>query len=568
VFVLAKIMACLDKQVTVMCIRCLERLYAIHAAKIGPFTDVMILVHSMSTTKIVETQHRLLGLLATVLGVSGDTKDSRYDVADIPENAEQLLNIESISQLCQFVAWGHTNSGHIGNVLCRALAVGINGKLLTDGTDHGPQGEHDSSASSPAAAAGDATCPPIWFTASSGRVPPPLAAIKGPFRISDLRRVMDENELSPYDLVTTSHVIEYDAEESSDTIQEAQIDTGKWRRLNDVWQLRWQLCSERGSSVIYSPSDVALLAIKALARIVDLHRSLDTRGVPYLPIPTAKRILCRSSWDQPPTPDSTDDVIYPLPVLAQALLCNDGRIIEQTAELLVKLCQHNEKAVSKLYLTGVYFFALSYTGSNFQALAKLLFATHLEQHFKSGFAAAASKDEIPLKDRSILGNLLPDGLLFILINYGPERFTEIFVGNADTPEVIWTFEMRKHLIEMIRQHLGDFSLRLNQNTTTQYEYCPIPGVAYKRLEKEIFCHNYYLHNFCDETRFPDWPISEPIEVFRSCLERFKKQVDYNKSTEDESLENARNILSLSAGDGSKELRKAYRSLARKVCWNS
>ena len=85
-----------------MCIRCLERLYAIHAAAIGPFTDVLILVRSMTSTKTVETKHRLLELLATILGVGGEDNDERYNVADIPENAEQLLNLDSISQLCHF----------------------------------------------------------------------------------------------------------------------------------------------------------------------------------------------------------------------------------------------------------------------------------------------------------------------------------------------------------------------------------------------------------------------------------------------------------------------------------
>ena len=154
--------------------------------------------------------------------------------------------------------------------------------------------------------------------------------------------------------------------------------------------------------------------------------------------------------------------------------------------------------------------------------------------------------------------MLPEGLLWMLVNYGPDKFTEVFVGNFDTPEVIWNFEMRKHLIEMIRQHLGDFPKRLWQNTTTRYEFCPLPGVSYKRLEKEIFCHNYYLNNLCDEKRFPDWPIAEPVEVFRACLEELKKQMTRDETEEEVALEDARKVLNLKTGDGSKELRKAYR----------
>jgi DnaJ family protein C protein 13 len=336
--------------------------------------------------------------------------------------------------------------------------------------------------------------------------------------------MMKNGDLTQFDLVTAAHVEEYNEDEPGHSdgapvsLREAHIDTGKWQRLDQVWQLRWQLCTDGSNDGIFTASEVALLALKSLTRLVDLHRSLDSRGVPYYPIPIAKRILCGLSRDPTlahgPQGDSTLGSVHRdsfLSIVTQSLLCNDYRVVEAAAELLNKLMVYNEEATSKFYLTGVFFFSCCYTGSNFKALASLLYLTHSNQHFRSGFAAAADESEIPLKERSILGTVLPDGLLFILVNYGVEKFTEIFVGNFDTPEVIWNLEMRKHLIEMIRQHLGDFPKRLWQNTTSRYEYCPMPGVAYKRLEDEIFCHNYYLRNLCDSERFPDWPIAEPVE---------------------------------------------------------
>jgi len=535
-----------------MCIRCLDRLYAVHASRIGEFTDAMMLVHSMSSTKSIETQHRLLGLLATVLGVVKNEHDG--GVTDVPENAEQLLNAESIGLLCQFVAWGHTEGDAVGNILTRVLSSSVNGTaLITDGSGAGPGGEGADSLSR----ATDSSCPRVWFVASTSKIPPPPEKIRGPFRLSELVRLMEEGNLSPFDLVSASHVEEYDFDADSDELKEAHIDTGKWNRLKDVWQLRWQLCTDDSGSAIYAPSEVSLLALKALTRLADIHRSLDSRGVPYFPIPTAKRILCGLGSDL------GDLGRKPLAILSQSLLCKEAGVVDQAARLVHKLVQHNEEAAPKLYLTGIFFFACAYTGSNFLSLSEFLHDTHLKQHFRSGFAAAAEEKELPMKDRSILGNLLPEGLLFVLVNYGFERFAEVFVGAADTPEVIWTLDMRKHLIEMVRQHIGDFPLRLNQNNTAEYEYCPMPGVAYKRLEKEIFCHNYYLENLCDEERFPDWPIAEPVEVFRACLERFKKQVDQDETELQAALSKARAVLNLKEDDGSKELRKSYRSLARK-----
>jgi hypothetical protein len=557
-----------------MCIRCLERLYAIHASKIGPFSDAMILVRSMASTRSIETQHRLLGLVATVLGVARNEENDDEDGINIPENAEELLNAESIEQLCQFVAWGHTNGVQVGNLLTTVLKT--NQMLLTDGTGAGPGGtnEGDNCEQKTSGAALDKSCPPVWYVARTGRIPPPAESVRGPFRVSELSTMISEGDLSPFDLVTAAHVDDYDDDndEAPDEnlgggVKESHIDTGKWKRIEQVWQLRWQLCTDGSGGGIYSPSDVALLAIRSLKRLVELHKSLDSQGVPYYPIPIAKRVLCGLSRDPTVSSDPSQSQASLqrdsfLSIICQALLCNDHRVVGQASEVLHKLMMHNEEAIAKFYLTGVFFFICCYTGSNFKPLAELLHNTHLKQHFRSGFAAAANESELPMKERSILGNLLPEGILFMLVNYGADRFAEVFVGNFDTPEVIWNFEMRKHLIEMVRQHLGDFPKRLWQNTTTRYEFCPMPGVSYKRLEKEIFCHNYYLNNLCDETRFPDWPIAEPVEVFRSCLEELKKQLTRDEMEEEVALESARKVLDLKTGDGSKELRKAYRSLAR------
>jgi hypothetical protein len=105
----------------------------------------------------------------------------------------------------------------------------------------------------------------------------------GPFRVSELIRMLDEGSITPYGIVTSSHVEEYDC----NLPNESQKAAGKWKRMNEVWQLRWQLCTDDGGSGIYSPAEVTSLALRSLTRLVDLHRSLDFRGVPYCPIPAA-----------------------------------------------------------------------------------------------------------------------------------------------------------------------------------------------------------------------------------------------------------------------------------------
>ena len=66
------------------------------------------------------------------------------------------------------------------------------------------------------------------------------------------------------------------------------------------------------------------------------------------------------------------------------------------------------------------------------------------------------------------------------------------------------------MIGRIAAHLADFSPRLRSNTRAIYQYCPMPHVVYPQLEAELFCSIFYLRHLCDTTRFPDWPIADPV----------------------------------------------------------
>ena len=534
-----------DAVVTNICVRCLERLYAVHWEKIGVFPDLMILIHCMSSTKNIETRHRLLSLVGTLLGVVShvnlsDNATGRSNATNVPDNGEQLLNGETIDILCEFVAFGHTNMTQVSNMLSSAVR------------DDSSGGDNDKNKIKAVSSVANASCPPVWFVGQGTKIPPPSDAISGPYKVSELVEMMQEGKLHARSLISSiredTSIIE-NAESDTTDVKEAQIDTGKWRTLDKVCQLRWQLCSDDESSPVYTPAEVAFKALQSFNSLLlhPSHSSLDPRGIPYFPIPKAKRFL--------------SDPRSALPSLSQALLCDDPQVVESSAILLSSLMDHNDDACAKLYLTGAFLFACVYTGSNYRPLAKLLYDTHLRQVLQSGHAAAASADELDANDRSILGNLLPEGLLMVLVNDGYERFSDVFVGNLDAPEVIWSFEMRKHLVSMIRQHLGDFPDRLRQNTMTEFEYIPIPGISYKQLRGEIFCHNFYLRNLCDESKFPNVQIAEPIEVFRACLNEWKKQMIRDQDQEEDAQEKARQVMGLRDGHGGNELRRAYRSVS-------
>ena len=47
-----------------------------------------------------------------------------------------------------------------------------------------------------------------------------------------------------------------------------------------------------------------------------------------------------------------------------------------------------------------------------------------------------------IMQRSVLGHILPEAMVCYLENYEADKFAEIFLGEFDTPEAIWSSEMR------------------------------------------------------------------------------------------------------------------------------
>jgi hypothetical protein len=82
--------------------------------------------------------------------------------------------------------------------------------------------------------------------------------------------------------------------------------------------------------------------------------------------------------------------------------------------------------------------------------------------------------------------------------------------------------MRDYLRSVLLEHLGDFPAQLRENCILHYDYRPLQKkVCYDRLQNEVFCYDYYLGNLCDEKRFHDWPIREPLSLLNACIEQWE-----------------------------------------------
>lgn len=82
---------------------------------------------------------------------------------------------------------------------------------------------------------------------------------------------------------------------------------------------------------------------------------------------------------------------------------------------------------------------------------------------------------------------------------------------SECSSINWKYYFfRRLLIEKIAYHIADFTPRLRGNNRALYQYCGIPTIRYQQLQSELFCNIYYLRHLCDVTRFPDWPIKDPV----------------------------------------------------------
>uniref|UniRef100_A0A0K0D2Y8 J domain-containing protein n=1 Tax=Angiostrongylus cantonensis TaxID=6313 RepID=A0A0K0D2Y8_ANGCA len=132
----------------------------------------------------------------------------------------------------------------------------------------------------------------------------------------------------------------------------------------------------------------------------------------------------------------------------------------------------------RLYLSGVFFFILMYNGSNVLPIARFLHYTHKKQAFRSALP------QLEGSSQSILAPMLPAAAIFYLDEYGPEKYAEVFLGEFDNPEIIWSTQM-----------------------------------------SELFCYVYYLRHLCDRQRFPDWVIRDPIPFLRACLTAWFEELE-------------------------------------------
>ncbi|PWV15681.1 putative endosomal trafficking protein RME-8 [Trypanosoma cruzi] len=278
-----------------------------------------------------------------------------------------------------------------------------------------------------------------------------------------------------------------------------------WKELKEVPQLRWGIMASKSNKLL-TLTEVSCVILDILLLLCACFPSMDEHGAIMQPPPRVKRFL------------SSPQV---LPHIVQLLLTFDPGLCARVHSLLYLIMEHNP-LMSRFFLTGAFFFALMYIGSDVLALCRLLHLSHRRQAFQF-------KDENEIVRQSILSTMLPPALVCFLTNHGPEQFADVLLGEYENPEVIWGKDMRRYLVEKIASHIADFTPRLLGNNRALYQYCPIVGVTYEPLRHELFCFQYYLRHFCDELRYPNWPVDDPVKFLCEVLAAWRLELNKKSS---------------------------------------
>eukprot|EP00124_Ichthyophonus_hoferi_P005676 Ihof_evm1s895 gene=Ihof_evmTU1s895 len=126
--------------------------------------------------------------------------------------------------------------------------------------------------------------------------------------------------------------------------------------------------------------------------------------------------------------------------------------------------------------------------------------------------------------------------------------------------------MRARLVGQVSGHLGDFPRLLPECTTLLYDYGPMASITYPEIKDELWCHQYYLKNLCDVTRFPDFVVVQLVETLQAILHIWTELAaasNPDKKKESMSLDDARAVLGVDKSATEAKLKSVYRRLALK-----
>lgn len=530
----------------VLCLQAMEAVYKAHAGLIGPFDGIPFFVALVDRTHSHPMRLALLRLLGALMGGSIQPTTRHLDRAVLAAAANLQALLECPEAL---------------EVLLHGAALLHVGGQERRGWEDLPEAERQWYVLRPAAAAEGAE-EEDGSVVVEGRG---LYRRTGPFTLPELDQQLRDGGGGGLDSAATLVA----PRGRSDGAEGEASEPRPWQSIRTLRWLFARAAPTAGPGLLPAQATTALgEACWRLVAGAALSTSGSDNGSVLLPLPRAHRLLAGPRL---------------LPHVCQLVLTMQPDYVASASAVLHCILLHNAAALSKLYATGWFYFALAYEKNNLGEIAALLQLAHAKQRFLGEGDTWIGNPAVPLPQRSFLGHLLPEALLHQLEKpTGAADFQRTFGAENVNPELIWTDDMRTAVLQpALRTHVAAFRAALRGNPALTWDFSLTAPVHYPQLKGEIWCHRYLLRALCDERRFPNWPVEAPLPFLQALLSAWRREEQ--RPPPDMTLADARALLELDAstsvtagidveamstlspGPAGRETEESLRRAYRRVC---
>lgn len=209
--------------------------------------------------------------------------------------------------------------------------------------------------------------------------------------------------------------------------------------------------------------------------------------------------------------------------LVQILLWAKVSVFGRILDILAYIVRVNSAAMNRLYKLGAFEILLwkllagDLVDADKACIVGFIRQCHLLQDPDSVFNGSdylKSEEQFPWHG-SILRLFLPEGVILKMMSEGADTFTSILNSDHESPEVIWSAEMRERLLDYLKAELEPFVKFRASDPLALYIHVPKAPLVYPELTESVFSAPFYLENLLDTERFPNYQINDPVTFLNS-----------------------------------------------------
>ncbi|KAI5070204.1 hypothetical protein GOP47_0014547 [Adiantum capillus-veneris] len=216
--------------------------------------------------------------------------------------------------------------------------------------------------------------------------------------------------------------------------------------------------------------------------------------------------------------------------LVQILLWAKGSVFGRILDILAYVVRVNVAAMNRLYKLGAFEILLwkllagDLVDSDKACIVGFIRQCHLLQDPDSVFNGPdylKAEEQFPWHG-SILRLFLPEGVVLKLMSEGADTFTSTLNSEHESPEIIWSAEMRERLLDYLKAELEPFVKFRASDPLALYIHVPKAPLVYPELSESVFVAPFYVENLLDVERFPNYQINDPVTFLNSLTLELRK----------------------------------------------